>query len=117
VAKEELPTLRMLYAPDSEVEERARRIAEEVATAVPDLRVSVAPSVARSGGGTLPTHEIPSFAVLIGGADADRLAERLRAGEPPVVGRVHDGTLWLDARTLLPGEEEAVVRALRGARG
>jgi L-seryl-tRNA(Ser) seleniumtransferase len=117
VAREELPTLRMLYAPVSEVEVRARRIAEEMAPAAPDLKVDVAPSVARSGGGTLPTREIPSFAVRLGGADADSLAERLRAAEPPVVGRVHDGKLWLDVRTLLPEDEEAVVRALRGARG
>jgi L-seryl-tRNA(Ser) seleniumtransferase len=117
VAREELPTLRMLYAPVSEVEERARRIAEEMAPGAPDLKVDVAPSVARSGGGTLPTREIPSFAVRLGGADADSLAERLRAAEPPVVGRVHDGKLWLDVRTLLPEDEEAVVRALRGARG
>jgi hypothetical protein len=34
-----------------------------------------------------------------------------------VVGRVREGRLWLDARTLLPGEEEAVVRAARDARG
>jgi L-seryl-tRNA(Ser) seleniumtransferase len=117
VAREELPTLRMLYAPVSEVEERARRIAEEMAPAAPDLKVDVVPSVARSGGGTLPTREIPSFAVRLGGADADSLADRLRAAEPPVVGRVHDGKLWLDVRTLLPEDEEAVVRALRGARG
>jgi L-seryl-tRNA(Ser) seleniumtransferase len=117
VAREELPTLRMLYAPVSEVEVRARRIAEEMAPAAPDLKVDVAPSVARSGGGTLPTREIPSFAVRLGGADADSLAERLRAAEPPVVGRVHDGKLWLDVRTLLPEDEEAVVRALRGTRG
>jgi L-seryl-tRNA(Ser) seleniumtransferase len=117
VAHEELPTLRMLYAPVSEVEERARRIAEEMAPAAPDLKVDVVPSVARSGGGTLPTREIPSFAVRLDGADADSLAERLRAAEPPVVGRVHDGKLWLDVRTLLPEDEEAVVRALRGARG
>jgi L-seryl-tRNA(Ser) seleniumtransferase len=117
VAREELPTLRMLYAPVSEVEVRARRIAEEMAPAAPDLKVDVVPSVARSGGGTLPTREIPSFAVRLGGADADSLAERLRAAEPPVVGRVHDGKLWLDVRTLLPEDEEAVVRALRGTRG
>jgi L-seryl-tRNA(Ser) seleniumtransferase len=117
VAREELPTLRMLYAPVSEVEVRARRIAEEMAPAAPDLKVDVVPSVARSGGGTLPTREIPSFAVRLGGADADSLSERLRAAEPPVVGRVHDGKLWLDVRTLLPEDEEAVVRALRGARG
>jgi L-seryl-tRNA(Ser) seleniumtransferase len=86
---------------------------------VPDLEVDVAPSVARSGGGTLPVYEIPSFAVRLRGAgvDAETLAEGLRRADPAVVGRVHEDKLWLDARTLLPGDEEAVVAAVRHARG
>jgi L-seryl-tRNA(Ser) seleniumtransferase len=116
-APDELPTLRMLHAPVSEVEDRARRLAEELARVAPGLEVDAVPSVARSGGGTLPTREIPSFAVRLGGKDAESLAERLRAADTPVVGRVHEGRLWLDARTLLPGDEEVIVRAVRGVGG
>ena len=116
-APEELPTLRMLHAPVPEVQQRAERLAQEVVRAAPDLEVDVAPSVARSGGGTLPIHEIPSFAVRLGGPDAESLAGKLRAAEPPVVGRVHEGKLWLDVRTLLSGDERAVVEAVRGACG
>ena len=112
-AREEIPTLRMLYAPVAEIEERAGRLAGVLARAAPNLEVDVAPSVARSGGGTLPTHEIPSLAVRLGGKDAVSLAERLRGADPPVVGRVHEGGLWLDVRTLLPDDEEAVVAAVR----
>jgi L-seryl-tRNA(Ser) seleniumtransferase len=111
-AQSELPTLGMLHAPVQEIEQRTRQLAGELARAAPDLEVDVVPSVARSGGGTLPTYEIPSFAVRLGGADAEVLAERLRGAEPPVVGRVHEGRLWLDVRTLLPGDEEAVVAAV-----
>jgi L-seryl-tRNA(Ser) seleniumtransferase len=116
-AQSELPTLVMLHSPVQEIEQRARRLAEELAQAAPELEVDAAPSVARSGGGTLPTHEIPSFAVRLGGTDAESLSERLREAVPPVVGRVHEGRLWLDVRTLLPGEEGAVVGAVRGALG
>jgi L-seryl-tRNA(Ser) seleniumtransferase len=114
-AQSELPTLGLLRAPVQEIEQRARRLAGELAQAAPDLEVDAAPSVARSGGGTLPTHEIPSFAVRLGGTHAGSLAERLRRADPPVVGRVHEGRLWLDVRTLLPGDEEAVVAAVGGA--
>ncbi len=114
---EELPAQRMLRAGAAEVEGCARRLAEEMERSVPELAVAVEPSVARSGGGTLPLHEIPSFAVVLGGMDPETLAGRLRAADPPVVGRVQDGRLWLDARTLLPGDEEAVVEAVRGALG
>ncbi|MDQ3317397.1 MAG: L-seryl-tRNA(Sec) selenium transferase, partial [Actinomycetota bacterium] len=75
------------------------------------------PSVARSGGGTLPVFEIPSFAVSLGVPDADARAGRLRSADPPVVGRVREGCLLLDVRTLLPGDEEAVVAAVKGSVG
>jgi L-seryl-tRNA(Ser) seleniumtransferase len=118
-AAQELPTLRMLDVPEAEVERRARHLALVLGREAPDIEIDVAPSVARSGGGTLPVYEIPSFAVRLGGSgvDAETLAERLRRADPAVVGRVHEDKLWLDARTLLPGDEEAVIAAVRHARG
>jgi L-seryl-tRNA(Ser) seleniumtransferase len=113
-AREELPTVEMFHVPASELKERAEELASRLGDAVPDLDVDVSPSVARSGGGTLPVYEIPSFAVRIAGVDADLLAERLRAADPPVVGRVYEEKLWLDVRTLLPGDEEAIVEAVAG---
>jgi L-seryl-tRNA(Ser) seleniumtransferase len=115
--KEDLPTLRMIGAPVSEMEGRATHLAESLRRNVPGLEVDVTPSVARSGGGTLPTYEIPSFAVRLGGTDPEALGEELRSADPPVVGRVREGRLWLDVRTLLPGDEEAVIGALRDANG
>ena len=116
-AEEDLPTLRMIRASASEMEGRAVNLAQNLRRNVPGLEVDVAPSVARSGGGTLPTYEIPSFAARLGGIDPDALAEKLRSADPPVIGRVHGGMLWLDVRTLLPGDEEAVIGALRDANG
>jgi L-seryl-tRNA(Ser) seleniumtransferase len=114
---EELPTLLMFQTPASEIEGRARRLAEDRRHKAPGLDVDVVPSVARSGGGTLPTHEIPSFAVRLGGKEPELLAEQLRAARPPVIGRVREGRLWLDVRTILPGDEEAVIRAVRETNG
>jgi L-seryl-tRNA(Ser) seleniumtransferase len=114
-AEEEVPTLKMVRTPVPEIENRAIRLADAVGREAPDLQIEVVPSVARSGGGTLPTYEIPSFAVRLGGTDPEELAERLRSADPPVVGRVREDRLWLDARTLLPGDEEAVVEAVRQA--
>jgi len=45
----------------------------------------------------------------------DVLARTLRAQEPPIVARVAGGRVLLDVRTLLPGDEEAIVRACRAA--
>lgn len=118
----ELPTLKMLHTPAREIREKAERLAQRLAAQrlAPEaagLEVDVSPSTARSGGGTLPTFDIPSFAVRLGGRDPEALAAGLRAADPPVVGRVSGGRLWLDVRTLLPGDEEAVVGAVRDAGG
>ncbi|MGB3681583.1 MAG: L-seryl-tRNA(Sec) selenium transferase [Rubrobacteraceae bacterium] len=114
-AREDLPTVKMLHTPADELKGRAERLAAVLGRAAPQLEVDFVPSVARSGGGTLPVYEIPSFAVRVTGMDSDWLAERLRAADPPVVGRVYEERLWLDLRTLLPGDEEAIERAFSEA--
>jgi L-seryl-tRNA(Ser) seleniumtransferase len=114
-ARQDLPALSMFHALPEEVEQRARRLAAELSEVAPELDIRVSRSAARSGGGTLPVHEIPSFAVCVGGVDAEELAAALRDADPPVVGRVQDGLLWLDARTLLPEDGECVRFALKEA--
>jgi L-seryl-tRNA(Ser) seleniumtransferase len=115
-AYEELPTLKMLRAPVEQIKVRADHLAERLAELVPNLVVDVASSTARSGGGTLPLYEIPSYAVRIGG-DADALADKLRSAAPPIVGRVGEERLWLDVRTLLDGDEEHIVGAMKDVGG
>src|SRR5215216_2232106 len=113
-ARKDLPTLKMLHAPAEEMKEKADRLAEKIAHAAPELAVDVASSVARSGGGTLPLYEVPSFAVRLesGSATVEAVAEKLRSVDPPVVGRVGEGKLWLDVRTLLDGDEDAILEAV-----
>jgi L-seryl-tRNA(Ser) seleniumtransferase len=117
IAREELPTLKMLHAPAEKIKEKADQLAERLARISPDLEVDVIPSTARSGGGTLPLHEMPSYAVCLRAEDADALAKKLRSADPPVVGRVSEGRLWLDVRTLLDGDEKALVEAVRNIYG
>ena len=114
-AREELPTLKMLHAPAQEIKARADRLAGKLCRIAPGLAVDVVPSVVRSGGGTLPLYEVPSYAVRLAGDDA--LAGKLRAANPPVVGRVGEGRLWLDVRTLLEGDEEAILSAVEASLG
>lgn len=110
-AQEEIPTVKMIQALPADMRERAEKLASGLRRVKPDLDVDVSPSVARSGGGTLPVYEIPSFAVRVAGTDADLFAEKLRATSIPVVGRVYENRLWLDVRTLLPGDDEAILEA------
>ena len=101
--------LAMLLAGEEELAERAARLAALIEGA------EVVASTARVGGGALPLLELPGPVVAVGGGSPDALAARLRAGDPPVVGRIEAGRLLLDPRTLAADELEAAGRAVAAA--
>jgi L-seryl-tRNA(Ser) seleniumtransferase len=110
----EIPALAALRLPLAEVRARAETwraaLAERgVTAAVVDLEGAV-------GGGALAEAPVASAGLALDG-DAEALAARLRAGDPPVVGRIHEDRLLLDARTVLPGEDEALLSAVVAALG
>jgi L-seryl-tRNA(Ser) seleniumtransferase len=104
-ARREIPVLAMLTADEETLRARAERLAVAVGG-------DVVPAVARVGGGALPLLELPGPAVAVGGASPDALAARLRAADPPVIGRIDEGRLLLDPRTLTDDEIPLVARAL-----
>jgi L-seryl-tRNA(Ser) seleniumtransferase len=67
------------------------------------------------GGGALAEAPVRTAGVAIDEGGAEALAARLRAGEPPVVGRIHEGRLLLDARTVLPDEDAGLLGAVAAA--
>jgi L-seryl-tRNA(Ser) seleniumtransferase len=107
-ARREVPVLRMLVAGEEELEARAALMASVVGDSA---RVMVASG--KVGGGALPLLELsgPVCAVDPGAPGLDELARRLRAGDPPVVGRAREGWLLLDPRTLLSDDEAGVAAA------
>jgi L-seryl-tRNA(Ser) seleniumtransferase len=114
-ARETVPTLAMLTEPLASVRSRARRVLRQLAPNVRErLDASLADDLAQVGGGALPTVELPTVVVAVGtsSAAAMRLDEALRVGDPPVVGRITHDRLFLDCRTVLPGQVKALARAL-----
>jgi L-seryl-tRNA(Ser) seleniumtransferase len=105
LARAELPVMRMLEATPDELDARARRLAEGCGG-------EVVAATAKVGGGALPLLELPGPAVAV---DVG-LVEPLRAGDPPIVGRVADGRLLLDVRTLTDEEADLVAAAVRACR-
>lgn len=98
----EIPVLRML------VEDPAPR-AERLAALVGGELVE---GIARVGGGALPLTDLPGPVVALDGA----LAAPLRAGDPPLIGRVHEGRLLLDPRTLTDAEVDEAAALVAAAR-
>lgn len=105
----EIPILRMLAAERTGLAERAEAV--RAALAESGIEAAVVESTGAVGGGTYPNVELFSYALALKThVGVDRLAERLRDGEPPVVGRIVDDTLLLDVRTVFPGQEQELVR-------
>lgn len=113
----ELPVLRAIAEPVEAVRARALAVAERLASSGARVEAEVVASAAEAGSGSLPAQEIPSaaLAVAVPGLSAMELAKRLRQHVPPVFARVQGGRVRLDFRTVLPGEEDAVVAALAAA--
>jgi L-seryl-tRNA(Ser) seleniumtransferase len=63
------------------------------------------------GGGSFPGAKLKTW--LAGFPDA-KLAERLRANDPPIIARVAGSRVLLDARTIFPNQVETAIAALRG---
>jgi len=117
-ARREVPVAAMLAAGEELLRERAGRLRDVALEA--GCAAEVVRGCGRAGGGALPLAELEGPVAAIAGSDPAALAAALRAGDPAVVGRVSDGRLLLDPRTLL-GEAEvaqaarALAAALAGA--
>lgn len=71
------------------------------------------------GGGSLPGTSLPSWGVGVRIAEqsANATASAMRNAARPVVARIEDGEVVIDCRTLMDGDEEAVLAAVREAAG
>jgi len=117
----EIPVWRMIAAPISSLETRARALAGVLAGTAGDgladgvAGVRAVPLEATIGGGSLPGQTLPSWGVSLAGGPAERLLARLRTGEPAVVGRVADGAVLLDLRTVDPSDDARLAAAVHAA--
>jgi L-seryl-tRNA(Ser) seleniumtransferase len=118
-ALQEVPGLRMLGTPLSELRQRAEVLAVRLREIEGMASVKVCEDVAYVGGGSLPDQTLRTWVLELQAAhrsDAD-LAYRLRTGDPAVMGRLREERLVLDVRTVLPDQEAALVEAVRCAAG
>jgi len=112
------PLLGMFTEPVDRLVDRGRRLICMVGPALAGVvELVLEDSIARTGGGALPIEEIPSVAVVLKplSGSIEQLAERMRAGEPSVLGYVKDDRLFLDMRTVREEELEQLASAIQKA--
>jgi len=92
--------------------ETLRRRAARLGRRLRRLGVPVRGRATRSalGGGTTPEETMPSYGLGIDGGQ--RVLDALRAGDPPVIGRVEDDEVVLDLRTVAPSDDAVLETAI-----
>jgi L-seryl-tRNA(Ser) seleniumtransferase len=103
-----IPIWRMITAPLKDIEKRAGRLAK----AYGDAKVIDGETMV--GGGSLPGGSLPTRLVAIGGGSKkiQEISRKLRLAKVPIIGRMEKDQLLLDPRTVLPEEDETVIKAL-----
>jgi L-seryl-tRNA(Ser) seleniumtransferase len=78
------------------------------------LQLEVTTSDSPVGGGSLPGATLPTavIRVQLTGLSADALAHRLRLGTPRVFGRIQEGEVLLDLRSVLSADDARITQAL-----
>jgi L-seryl-tRNA(Ser) seleniumtransferase len=119
---ESVPTIGLAARPLAALEARAQTWAERINAPPLEAVAHVVSTETEMGGGTLAGELVRSFGVVLrasssNGASrsAEEIAALLRRGDSPVLGRIVDDGVVLDARSVLDGADDALVAAVRVA--
>ena len=112
-----IPTLRMLTQNEKEIAEDAAELKSLLDREAFDAKIALYPCRSKVGGGALPVTELPSMAVGIHPSkiSAETLSRRLRRLPIPVVTRIEDENVLVDARTFEMEYASEFVRMLKEA--
>ncbi|MCY3835261.1 MAG: L-seryl-tRNA(Sec) selenium transferase [Anaerolineaceae bacterium] len=107
-AAAEIPIWRMIARNSAELQELALRWQRIVGGAVIATRSTI-------GGGSIPGGTLPSHALALTVPNPNATLQLLRQTNPPVIARIEDDAVVLDPRTVLPEQEEELLKNLQEA--
>ena len=116
-ALQTIPVLRMLFQPLQTIKSRATKIASQLRKQVDEADIALIRDSSKAGGGSLPEAEFDTYAVSIGPKHitVNDLEARLRTGSLPVIARIKDNALLLDARTIQDQDIRELVQIVSSA--
>ncbi|WP_321494199.1 L-seryl-tRNA(Sec) selenium transferase [uncultured Desulfobacter sp.] len=115
-AVEKIPTLRMLTLSYEQICRDAQTLFSRVSEAVGDrAELALADMASRPGGGSYPGLTLPTRCLTIRpkNMSVTALDKKLRAFDPPVMGRIEDDWFVIDPRTLQPGQDQILANILK----
>lgn len=120
-----VPILRMMRLSKDEISLRAQAVIAEVESSIErvantakskatQLKLELRDGESIIGGGAAPSAVLTTILISLSHSDlsADRLNTVLRSGNPAVIARVEEGRVLLDLRTVFPGQDANLARAL-----
>jgi len=119
-ALQNIPTLRMISSEEKLLQNRCGVLQGLLEDAVEGRAlISLERDQSAVGGGAMPTADLPGWLVSVRPLNmpVEVLADRLRNGDPAVMGRVQEDSLLLDVRTLLKDEDIMLAGAVAAAMG
>jgi L-seryl-tRNA(Ser) seleniumtransferase len=105
---EEIPTLRAFTRTIEEIRSMGEAVIPQLSAALGEgFSIALGESTAQIGSGALPTEELPTIVIGIEhpklGADA--IAQKFRAAQPPIIGRIKNDRFLLDLRTIFDPDD------------
>jgi L-seryl-tRNA(Ser) seleniumtransferase len=105
---QEIPTLRAFTRPMDEIRALGEALVPRLEAALgASFRVQLKESTAQIGSGALPTEELPTAVVSVEHAklSANAIAQKFRAANPPIIGRIKEDRFLLDLRTIFDAND------------
>ncbi len=112
-AEAKVPVWRMISATAEDVRARAEKWQAVLATH--DFKADVETARSAIGGGSLPGETLPSWVLSINpptGSSPESVLSGLRGQPTPVIARIEEDTVRLDPRTVLPEQDDDVIKAV-----
>lgn len=108
-AEREIPIWQMMSLTPKQVKVRAASWAKALG------RGEVVKGESTIGGGSLPGESLPTFLLSLNVKSPDKFLKRLREQHPPIIARAGNASVLIDPRTVLPGQEGALLVGLKNA--
>ena len=105
---QEIPTLRAFTRPMDEILALGEALVPRLEAALgASFLVRLKESTAQIGSGALPTEELPTAVVSVEHAklSANAIAQKFRAANPPIIGRIKEDRFLLDLRTIFDAND------------
>jgi len=112
---ENVPTVGLLELTREEIREKVNNFLKLLKLPdITDWKCELRETESRTGGGALPELPIESAALILSHPQksANELQNWFRSQTVPVIVRIHEDHIWLDFRTILPQDNEELLRVL-----